>query len=166
MNNRIVFRRFNESDTDELFAIRNHPSVREFMGNTGPLGYKSHLRWVDDHLVRNMDTYLFMIYKNEDIVGFAMLRDISSEDSEIGMFIRDHRKLIGFGVTCMVLFIDEHDSNISSIYVMDFASNEWIDGKDSYYVWTENIQTPMGHGIITSMDIQEAKVLAKEERGK
>ncbi len=105
------------------------------------------------------------IYYGEDICERCKM--IISEKDFASQYQLTNGKTHKFDdIGCMIHFIYEHDSNISSIYVMDFASNEWIDGKDSYYVWTENIKTPMGHGIITSMDIQEAKVLAKEERGK
>ncbi len=68
---------------------------------------------------------------------------------------------------CMFHNMDgEEKAKIFAVYVMDYDSKEWIDGESAYYVWTENISTPMGHGIVALKDSQEAKELANKEKGK
>jgi copper chaperone NosL len=54
---------------------------------------------------------------------------------------------------------------IVSYYVKDYTRGEWIDGASAYYVWSPNIKTPMGHGIIAVGDENTARELSERENG-
>ena len=68
---------------------------------------------------------------------------------------------------CMFHYMnDEHHTDISSIFVIDYDSKQWIDGRSAFYVWTETIKTPMGYGVLAFKESQEAKKFADKENGK
>jgi len=68
---------------------------------------------------------------------------------------------------CMFHYMAEvHKDGISAIYVMDYGSKTWIDGKNAHYVWVQSIATPMGHGVIALGNEGEAREFADKENGK
>ena len=56
--------------------------------------------------------------------------------------------------------------DITAYYVKDYTSGEWIDGGSAYYVWSQSIKTPMGHGILAIKDEDAARELAERENGR
>ena len=106
------------------------------------------------------------IYYGEDICERCKM--IISEKDFASQYQLSNGKSVKFDdLGCMIHYMDEEDNlNISSVYVMDYSSKEWIDGQDAYYIWSQNITTPMGHGILALKDSKKAKELAEKEKGK
>jgi copper chaperone NosL len=50
-------------------------------------------------------------------------------------------------------------------YVHDYASEEWLDATAAYYVVSETIPTPMGHGIAAHATVAAAEAMAAEQTG-
>lgn len=73
---------------------------------------------------------------------------------------------------CMIHYISDggggetERDEITAYYVKEYATGEWIDGASAYYVWTENIKTPMGHGIIAAGDENTAREFTERENGR
>lgn len=68
--------------------------------------------------------------KKYDDLG-CMIEDImSSEDKVIGKF---------------------------SIFVVDYNTGKWVDAEKAYFVLSESVKTPMGHGILAFNNIQSAQ---------
>ncbi len=106
------------------------------------------------------------IYYGEDICERCKM--IISEKDFAAQYQISGGKTVKFDdLGCMFHNMDgEEKAKIFAVYVMDYDSKEWIDGESAYYVWAENISTPMGHGIVALKDSQEAKELANKEKGK
>ncbi len=106
------------------------------------------------------------IYYGEDICERCKM--IVSEKDFASQYQLSSGQSVKFDdLGCMIHYADEEDNlNISSVYVMDYSSKEWIDGQDAYYIWSQNITTPMGHGILALKDSKKAKELAEKENGK
>ena len=72
-------------------------------------------------------------------------------------------------IGCMIDYIkktkDEID-RISTIYVRDFESNNWINAKNAYFIYNRQIKTPMGYGIIAFANDNEASNYMKDNGGK
>lgn len=105
------------------------------------------------------------IYYGEDICERCKM--IISEKDFAAQFQYSNGKSVKFDdLGCMLHYMSEQEqSKISAVYVMDYDSKQWIDGGNAYYVWAENISTPMGHGIIALKDSQEATVLSDKVNG-
>jgi RimJ/RimL family protein N-acetyltransferase len=80
---------FDESSTDTLFAIRNHPSVRAGMLDSTPLTLDSHKAWVYENLLRERRVHLFIIENLQQPLGIALLRNLQPEEAEIGVMVVD-----------------------------------------------------------------------------
>jgi copper chaperone NosL len=106
------------------------------------------------------------IYYGEDICERCKM--IISEKDFAAQYQLSGDKAVKFDdLGCMLHYMDgENKAQMSAVYVMDYDSKQWVDGKNAYYVWAENINTPMGHGIIALRDSQEAKEHANKEKGK
>jgi len=106
------------------------------------------------------------IYYGEDICERCKM--IISEKDFAAQYQVSPGKTVKFDdLGCMFHYMDgEKEAQISTIYVMDYDSKQWIDGENAYYVWTENISTPMGHGVIALKDRQGAAELSNRENGK
>ncbi|MDE5415650.1 nitrous oxide reductase accessory protein NosL [Alkalihalobacterium chitinilyticum] len=48
------------------------------------------------------------------------------------------------------------DREIAVQYVRDYHTLEWLEIEDAYFVYDASIQTPMGYGINTFKDVDEA----------
>lgn len=79
---------FTPSMSRTLFDIRNHPSVREGMGDTAPLDWTAHQAWVAANLVDNPGYRLFIVHNREPAIGIALLRNFADASAEIGILIR------------------------------------------------------------------------------
>ena len=58
-----------------------------------------------------------------------------------------------------------NELTIVTYYVHDYNSIEWIDGKDAYYIHSEELFTPMGFGLAAVAQGLEAEALAEEWNG-
>ncbi len=106
------------------------------------------------------------IYYGEDICESCKM--IISEKDFAAQYKLSTGKTVKFDdLGCMFHYMKGEDkAQISAVYVMDYDSKQWIDGESAYYVWTDNISTPMGHGVVALRGSQEAKELANKEKGK
>lgn len=106
------------------------------------------------------------IYYGEDICESCKM--IISEKDFAAQYKLSTGKTVKFDdLGCMFHYMKGEDkAQISAVYVMDYDSKQWIDGESAYYVWTDNISTPMGHGVVAMRGSQEAKELANKEKGK
>ena len=98
-------------DTDDLYAIRSHESVRTFMTDPRPLDYTSHVNWVEAHLVPGGDVLLFLIRVDQQPIGLALLRQIDHETVEIGVMLRQahlHGAVAGQVAAVMLHLTFEH----------------------------------------------------------
>ncbi len=106
------------------------------------------------------------IYYGEDICERCKM--IISEKDFAAQYKLSTGETVKFDdLGCMFHYMNgEEKAQISAVYVMDYDSKQWIDGESAYYVWAENITTPMGHGIVALKDSQQAAELSNKENGK
>lgn len=85
---------------------------------------------------------------------------------EIEPGVSEHRVFDDIGE--LLLYEQEHagELTITHRFVHDFESREWIDGATAYYVRSETLQSPMGHGIAASGDRARAEALARAWGGR
>ncbi len=79
---------FAPKDTEIVYEIRNHPSVRNFLRNTRPIPWNSHLNWVEENLVIDKKLLLFIVLQNDTAIGIALLRNFEGKSAEIGVMIK------------------------------------------------------------------------------
>lgn len=83
---------FTASGIRELYAIRNHPTVRPFMANPEPIAYRSHAEWARERLVGSSDLLLWLVRPapGRRAIGFTQLRlDAARDTGEIGVIFRE-----------------------------------------------------------------------------
>lgn len=80
---------FTAADTQALYEIRNHESVRSFMANPAPLAIEAHREWTRRHLLEGADVLLFMIGAGGEPCGFSVLKRLAADCAEIGVMVRD-----------------------------------------------------------------------------
>ena len=86
---RLVLRRFQAEDMDDLYAIRNHSSVRKYMMDTTELDYQKHYTWASQHLLSaERDVLLFIARIDNEACGFSLIRDAIGSQAEIGFIFR------------------------------------------------------------------------------
>lgn len=78
---------FDESKTDAIFAVRNHPSVRAGMRDNRPLTIEGHRTWVEQNLVRMRTVDLFVVESGAHVVGITLLRNFRAGSAEIGVML-------------------------------------------------------------------------------
>lgn len=89
----LAFTQYRCGDGGDLYAIRNHPSVRTFMPDPTPLDLARHLSWADANLLGG-NTLLFIGRRNQQAVGFLIVKDLSvAGEIEVGvMFVDAYQK--------------------------------------------------------------------------
>jgi copper chaperone NosL len=66
----------------------------------------------------------------------------------------------------MLNHAQQHPENkVVNWWVHDYYSEEWTDATTAFYVASENIQTPMGHGMAALAQQADAEKLAQETSG-
>lgn len=88
----VALSRFRPEDTDDLYRIRNHPSIRQYMANPAPLAYDAHVEWVRRNLVEGRDLVLFLVRFEGEPVGFTLLRLVGDGTAEIGVMFQEAAK--------------------------------------------------------------------------
>ena len=58
------------------------------------------------------------------------------------------------------------DQNAIAIYVKDYYTQEWVNGKEAFYVTGSDIMGPMGHELIPFDSISAAENFIKDHKGK
>jgi RimJ/RimL family protein N-acetyltransferase len=85
----LELRQFRAGDEADLFAVRNHESVRRFMADPRPLDYAAHLGWVRANLLEGDRIALFVVRKHGEPVGITLLKRTSNDTAEIGVMFRE-----------------------------------------------------------------------------
>ncbi len=80
---------FTAADTQALYDVRNHQSVRSFMANAEPLAWDRHVAWVQDNLLSGGKILLMMVRVNGEAVGFTLLKLFDADTGEIGVVVRE-----------------------------------------------------------------------------
>lgn len=84
---------FTAEDSQALYNVRNHESVRLFMSHSAPLSYEAHERWVRANLIDGRDLLLFLIrVRREEPIGFTLLRRQGADAAEIGVVFQEFAK--------------------------------------------------------------------------
>ena len=65
----------------------------------------------------------------------------------------------------MLLYHADQGEEVASFWVHDYRTGEWMRAESAYYVMSEDIQTPMGHGIVALSTREEAEALAGDAGG-
>ncbi|GJM15937.1 MAG: hypothetical protein DHS20C13_12640 [Thermodesulfobacteriota bacterium] len=88
------------------------------------------------------------IYYGEDICERCKM--IISEKDFAAQYKLSNGETVKFDdLGCMIQYThDTEKTPISEVYVVDYSSEDWIDGRKAYYIWTQNINTPMGYGLL------------------
>lgn len=97
------------------------------------------------------------VYYGENICEKCKM--IISEKNFAAQYKAPSGKAVNFDdLGCMFHYMDtEEKETISQVYVIDYNSNQWIEGQNAYYVWADSITTPMGHGIIAFKERSDAE---------
>ncbi len=107
------------------------------------------------------------IYYGEDVCEKCKM--IISEKLFSAEYLIDKGKTKNFDdLGCMFHYIAEEEVNkdkISSIFVIDYYTNCWINESDAYYVWSKNLTTPMDHGFVALKKKESAEELANSTNG-
>lgn len=108
------------------------------------------------------------IYYGQDICEGCKM--IISERDFSAQYILSGGKVKKFDdIGCMIHYIAEEEperDKVFAIYVRDYNSKQWINSNDAHYVWSKNIKTPMGHGVVALKNKESAKDLALKIDGK
>ena len=97
------------------------------------------------------------IYYGEDICERCKM--IISEKDFAAQYKLSNGETVKFDdLGCMIHYThDTEKTPISEVYVVDYSSEGWIDGRKAYYIWNENINTPMGYGLLAFKERSKAE---------
>ena len=81
---------FTPHSSRELYCIRNHGSVRQYMTNPALIQYQAHREWVQKNLLDGKELLLFMVRPRAGAraIGFTQLL-IREDTAEIGVIFRE-----------------------------------------------------------------------------
>ena len=88
----LELREFEPALSGALYAVRNHPSVRQHLRSAQPIARPEHERWVDENLVRERRLRLFLVHLAGAARGLALLRNFSGASAEIGVMMVEARR--------------------------------------------------------------------------
>lgn len=101
------------------------------------------------------------IYYGEDTC--VRCKMIISESEFAAQYILSDNGVEKFDdIGCMIHYMNERgkvDKEIAKKYVVDYKTKNWIEADKAYYVKSEDIKTPMGHGIIAFKKEGDAREL-------
>ena len=104
-------RQFRPDDTDDLYAVRNHESVRSLLADPRPIAYDSHVNWVNQNLIPGRDILLFLAHAQDEAIGLTLLKRLAPDTVELGVMFRDaqrHAMLPSQAAVAMVYLAFEH----------------------------------------------------------
>jgi RimJ/RimL family protein N-acetyltransferase len=79
---------FASVDAQDLFDVRNHESVREFMPNPAPLDYDAHIHWLEQNVTPGGALRIFIVRMNQAAIGFTMVKRLPDGALELGIIFR------------------------------------------------------------------------------
>ena len=85
-------RQFGPDDTDDLYAVRNHESVRSLLADPRPIPYDSHVNWVNLNLIPGRDILLFLARAHGEAIGLTLLKRLAPDTVEVGVMFREARR--------------------------------------------------------------------------
>ena len=65
----------------------------------------------------------------------------------------------------MAIHHAEHQEDVVQFWVHDYITETWIIADQAYFVMSDNLQTPMGHGVVAFSDQTQAENLVLEVGG-
>lgn len=85
----IELRQFGPEDSEDLYSVRNHESVRSYMANPRAIPWESHVAWVNDNLLPGRDILLFLVRLQGDAIGLSLLKRLAPDVVEVGVMFRE-----------------------------------------------------------------------------
>lgn len=65
----------------------------------------------------------------------------------------------------MLMYHLDNEEDVHLFWVHDFESETWLKADDAHFVQSDDLETPMGHGIAACSSREEAQALAAENDG-
>lgn len=62
----------------------------------------------------------------------------------------------------MGLYHAQHHEDVATFWVHDYDTEEWLDARQAFFVRSDMLRTPMGHGVVAFADRANADALAAE----
>jgi len=87
----IELRQFAAEDTEALYGVRNHESVRSYMADPRPIPWDSHVEWVTRNLIPGRDILLFLVRVKGEAIGLTLLKRLAPDVVEVGAMFREAR---------------------------------------------------------------------------
>lgn len=102
----VELRAFDDSLSETVHAVRNHPSVRANMRDPRPITRESHEHWVRENLVQARRLQLFVVLRKTDPAGIALLRNFRGGEAEIGLMIVEpqRRRLVAYVAAHLIAY--------------------------------------------------------------
>jgi len=113
--------RFRPEDLEDLYRIRNDPSVREYMADPGPIPHTAHVKWVNEHLVDSQEILLLMVRLRGEAIGFTLLKRVGEEAAEIGVIFREAERHLTVPYTCTVATLRYAFCHLGLAYVISYV---------------------------------------------
>ena len=92
---RLALDPFDSKSSRELYAVRYHPTVRDFMANPALIPYPSHVAWTRANLLGSSNLHLWLVRPHEGAraTGFTQLKiNAAGDTAEIGVMFREAAK--------------------------------------------------------------------------
>ncbi|KAA5533707.1 GNAT family N-acetyltransferase [Taibaiella lutea] len=81
--------RFLPEHTDLLYDLSNRPEVRKGMSKSAEIPYESHVSWVKENLIEGNNVHLFLVIKENQALGAALIKNITQDSAELGIIVGD-----------------------------------------------------------------------------
>lgn len=104
------------------------------------------------------------IHYGEDICEFCGMI-ISDERFAAGYITADGQERIFDDLGGMFIAHLERQEEVRAFFVHDYENPRWIRAETAYYVLSEQVATPMLHGLLASENQAQAEALAKAHQG-
>lgn len=107
----IELRQFAAEDTEDLYRVRNHESVRSYMADPRPIPWESHVEWVNRNLIPGRDILLFLVRLKGSAIGLTLLKRLAPDVVEVGAIFREaklHPVIPGQAAVAMLHLAFEH----------------------------------------------------------
>lgn len=94
-NGRLLLDPYTAADSRDLYAVRFHPTVRQFMTNPSLIAYQAHKEWSLQNLVHAPDMHLWLVRPAAGVraIGLTQLKfNARGDNAEIGVMFREPEK--------------------------------------------------------------------------
>ncbi len=135
------------ADARELYRVRMHPSVRQFMSNPVLIPFSSHRAWFGKHLSNpdGLQIWLIRTAPGSRAIGLSQLRT-RSDTSEIGVMLREpkHHRLNAALVTATTLYL----AYLHVPWVISYVIPEHKDAIEFNLAWGASIVPSDKAGLV------------------